>query len=85
MISKEKILSIITCKKYQIIMIISLALISLIIVGIIIFQYAQEISFINWSDSSATSQYDRARLEIFRLCFVMLLITGAAVVSIQLC
>ena len=84
MIDKEKVLSVITNRKYLIIAIAVLAAIGLSIVGILIYQSIQEFSHANDSTVLSETQVDLIRLEIFKLCFVLFLIAAAGSVGIMM-
>jgi uncharacterized membrane protein len=84
LIDKQKVLNVITNRKYLIIAIAVIVAIGLGIVGIIIFQNAREISLANNTTPLTVMQYNLIRLEIFRLCFVLFFIAAAGAVGIML-
>ena len=85
MTDRNKVISVITNKKHLIIATALLTAIGLGIVGIIIYQNAQEITSLRALQQLTDTQYNHIRLEIFKLCFVMFLIATVGATCIMLC
>jgi uncharacterized membrane protein len=85
MITKNRVLDFIANRRYIVTAIAALTAIGFIIIGILLLHNSRQILSTNTAAQLTDHQINQIRLEIFKLCVVMLLIAGAGAVSIMLC
>jgi len=81
---KSKTVNFITNRKYMITTISVLAGIGIVFTGILIFLNASELVAVDGASQISNIQYNIIRLEIFKLCFVLLLTATAGAICIML-